>query len=129
MGAARNDPDIRVRADALRFLAAMPGDQPVATIEEMARTPGNEQLQRAHSRVEELEASILRLEETNTSHEQLRSDLEQSNTDLARSKAEAVQSLSATERSRDEIERSRSDLQCAPAPCVMPAARRFRSRI
>jgi len=47
MGAARNDSDIRVRADALRFLAAMPGDQPVATIEEMARTPGNEQLQRA----------------------------------------------------------------------------------
>ena len=47
MGAARNDTDIRVRADALRFLAAMPGDQPVATIEEMARTPGNEQLQRA----------------------------------------------------------------------------------
>jgi HEAT repeat protein len=47
MSAARNDPDIRVRADALRFLAAMPGDQPVATIEEMARTPGNEELQRA----------------------------------------------------------------------------------
>ena len=47
MGAARNDPDIRVRAEALRFLAAMPGDQPLATIEEMARTPGNEQLQRA----------------------------------------------------------------------------------
>jgi HEAT repeat protein len=47
ISAARNDPDIRVRADALRFLAAMPGDQPVATIEEMARTPGNEQLQRA----------------------------------------------------------------------------------
>jgi HEAT repeat protein len=47
MGAARNDPDIRVRAEALRFLAAMPGDQPIATIEEMARTPGNEELQRA----------------------------------------------------------------------------------
>src|SRR5205823_12803233 len=47
MSAARNDPDIKVRADALRFLAAMPGDQPVATIEEMARTPGNEELQRA----------------------------------------------------------------------------------
>ncbi len=47
IGAARNDPDIRVRADALRFLAAMPGDQPITTIEEMARTPGNEQLQRA----------------------------------------------------------------------------------
>ena len=47
MSAARNDPDIRVRADALRFLAAMPGDQPIATIEEMARTPGNDELQRA----------------------------------------------------------------------------------
>ena len=47
IGAARNDPDIRVRSDALRFLAAMPGDQAVSTIEEMARTPGNEQLQRA----------------------------------------------------------------------------------
>jgi HEAT repeat protein len=46
IGAARNDPDVRVRADALRFLAAMPGDQAVATIEELARTPGNEQLQR-----------------------------------------------------------------------------------
>lgn len=47
MNTARNDPDIRVRADALRFLAAMPGDQPIATLEEIARTPGNEQLQRA----------------------------------------------------------------------------------
>ncbi len=47
MNTARNDPDIRVRADALRFLAAMPGDQPIATLEEIARTPGNDQLQRA----------------------------------------------------------------------------------
>lgn len=47
MGAARNDPDIRVRAEALRFLAAMPGDQAISTIEEMARTPGNPELQRA----------------------------------------------------------------------------------
>jgi HEAT repeat protein len=47
MGAARNDPDIRVRSEALRFLAAMPGDQAVGTLEEMARTPGNEELQRA----------------------------------------------------------------------------------
>jgi HEAT repeat protein len=47
IGAARNDPNIRVRAEALRFLAAMPGDQAIATIEEMARTPGNEELQRA----------------------------------------------------------------------------------
>ena len=44
---ARNDPDMRVRADALRFLAAMPGDQAISTIEEMARTPGNEELQRS----------------------------------------------------------------------------------
>jgi HEAT repeat protein len=43
----RNDPDLRVRAEALRFLAAMPGDQPISTIEEIARTPGNDQLQRA----------------------------------------------------------------------------------
>jgi len=47
MSSARNDPDIRVRAEALRFLAAMPGDQAIATIEEIARTPGNEDLQRA----------------------------------------------------------------------------------
>ena len=47
ISAARSDPDIRVRGEALRFLAAMPGDQAVATIEEMARTPGNDQLQRA----------------------------------------------------------------------------------
>jgi len=47
LGAAKNDPDITVRAAALRFLAAMPGDQAIATIEEIARTPGNEQLQRA----------------------------------------------------------------------------------
>jgi HEAT repeat protein len=47
MTSARNDPDIRVRADALRFLAAMPGDQAIATIEEIARTPGNDELQRA----------------------------------------------------------------------------------
>jgi HEAT repeat protein len=47
LGAAKTDPDIRVRAEALRFLAAMPGDQAISTIEEMARTPGNEQLQRA----------------------------------------------------------------------------------
>ena len=47
MMAARSDSDLRVRSDALRFLAAMPGDQAIATIEEIARTPGNEQLQRA----------------------------------------------------------------------------------
>ena len=47
IGSARNDPDVRVRSEALRFLAAMPGDQAISTIEEMARTPGNEELQRA----------------------------------------------------------------------------------
>jgi HEAT repeat protein len=47
MNTARTDPDTRVRAEALRFLAAMPGDQAVSTLEEIARTPGNEQLQRA----------------------------------------------------------------------------------
>jgi HEAT repeat protein len=47
MVAARTDSDLRVRSDALRFLAAMPGDQAITTIEEIARTPGNEQLQRA----------------------------------------------------------------------------------
>jgi HEAT repeat protein len=36
-----------VRADALRFLAGMPGDQAVATIEAIARTPGNPDLQEA----------------------------------------------------------------------------------
>jgi HEAT repeat protein len=45
--AARSDSDARVRAEALRFLAAMPGDQAIATIEEIARTPGNESLQRS----------------------------------------------------------------------------------
>jgi HEAT repeat protein len=47
MVAARNDSDLKVRADALRFLAAMPGDQAISTIEEIARTPGNEPLQRS----------------------------------------------------------------------------------
>ena len=47
MEAARGDTDVRVRSDALRFLAAMPGDQAITTIEEIARTPGNESLQRA----------------------------------------------------------------------------------
>jgi len=45
--AARSDSDVRVRSEALRFLAAMPNDQAIATIEEIARTPGNEPLQRA----------------------------------------------------------------------------------
>jgi HEAT repeat protein len=47
MVSARTDSDVKVRADALRFLAAMPGDQAISTIEEIARTPGNEPLQRS----------------------------------------------------------------------------------
>ena len=47
MVTARNDSDLKVRAEALRFLAAMPGDQAISTIEEIARTPGNEPLQRS----------------------------------------------------------------------------------
>lgn len=43
---ARNDADRRVRGEALRFLAAMPGDQALGTIEELARTPGDDELQR-----------------------------------------------------------------------------------
>jgi HEAT repeat protein len=45
--AAKSDSDVRVRSEALRFLAAMPNEQAIATIEEIARTPGNEPLQRA----------------------------------------------------------------------------------
>jgi HEAT repeat protein len=47
INSARNDPDIHIRSDALRWLARMPGDQALATLEEIARTPGNEDLQRA----------------------------------------------------------------------------------
>jgi HEAT repeat protein len=78
MGAARNDPDIRVRSEALRFLAAMPGDQAIATIEEMARTPGNEQLQRAaiaalgHSDAPRARQSLRAIVEKNDLSENLR---------------------------------------------------------
>jgi HEAT repeat protein len=47
ISSARNDPDLHVRSAALRWLARMPGDQALATLEEIARTPGNEALQRA----------------------------------------------------------------------------------
>jgi HEAT repeat protein len=45
--AARTDSDERVRVEAFRFLAAMPGDQAIAALDEIARTPGNEPLQRS----------------------------------------------------------------------------------
>ena len=47
ISSARNDTDPHVRSDALRWLAKMPGDQALATLEEIARTPGNESLQRS----------------------------------------------------------------------------------
>ena len=47
MLSARTETDPKVRADALRFLAAMPGDQAISTLEEIARTPGNESQQRS----------------------------------------------------------------------------------
>jgi HEAT repeat protein len=47
ISSARNDPDLHVRSEALRWLARMPGDQALATLEEIARTPGNESLQKA----------------------------------------------------------------------------------
>ena len=78
IGAARNDPDIRVRSEALRFLAAMPGEQAIATIEEMARTPGNEQLQRAaiaalgHSDTPRARQSLRAIVEKNDLSENLR---------------------------------------------------------
>jgi HEAT repeat protein len=45
--AARTDPDVRVRADAIRWLARMPGDQPVAVIEDIIRTSDNSEVQDA----------------------------------------------------------------------------------
>jgi HEAT repeat protein len=47
INSAQNDADPRVRSDALRFLAGMPGDQAIATLEAIARTPGNPDMQEA----------------------------------------------------------------------------------
>src|SRR6267143_1661539 len=87
MSSARNDPDIRVRADALRFLAAMPSDQAIATIEEIARTPGNEELQRAA-------VSALGRSETPRARQSIRNIIER--TDLSESlRATALASVDA----------------------------------
>jgi HEAT repeat protein len=85
MVAARGDTDVRVRSDALRFLAAMPGDQAITTIEEIARTPGNESLQRAA-------ISALGRSDSPRARQSLRSIIER--TDLSESlRASALSSL------------------------------------
>jgi tetratricopeptide (TPR) repeat protein len=45
--AAKNDPDLRIRADAIRWLARLPGDQAIPTLEEIVRTGDNSMLQEA----------------------------------------------------------------------------------
>ncbi len=44
---ARTDPSLEVRASALEWLARAPGDEALATLEEVARDGGEEQVQRA----------------------------------------------------------------------------------
>lgn len=44
---AKTDPDMRLRADAIRWLARLPGDQAVPTLEEIVRTSDNSDLQQA----------------------------------------------------------------------------------
>jgi tetratricopeptide (TPR) repeat protein len=45
--AAKSDPDLRIRSDAIRWLARMPGDQAIATLEDIVRTGDNADLQQA----------------------------------------------------------------------------------
>lgn len=45
--AAKSDPDLRIRSDAIRWLARMPGDQAIATLEDIVRTGDNPDLQQA----------------------------------------------------------------------------------
>lgn len=45
--AARTEPEPAVRSEAIQWLAKMPGDQPIATLEELLRTSNEEHVQRA----------------------------------------------------------------------------------
>jgi len=45
--AAKTDPDLRVRAEAVRWLARLPGDQAVSVLEELVRTSDNSEIQGA----------------------------------------------------------------------------------
>jgi HEAT repeat protein len=120
MGAARNDPDIRVRADALRFLAAMPGDQAIATIEEIARTPGNEELQRAA-------VSALGRSETPRARQSIRTIIER--TDLSESLRVAALSSVDADHSSDNGAYIRSIYPRLETPRLKASAIRALARV
>jgi HEAT repeat protein len=120
MAAARNDPDIKVRSDALRFLAAMPGDQAISTIEEIARTPGNEELQRAA-------VSALGRSDSPRARQSIRNIIER--TDLSESlRASALASVDA-EHTSDSGAYIRSIYPRLDTPRLKAAAIRALSRI
>lgn len=120
MNAAKSDPDIRVRADALRFLAAMPGDQAISTIEEIARTPGNEELQRAA-------VSALGRSDNPRARQSIRAIIEK--TDLSENlRASALASVDA-EHSVDNGAYIRSIYPRLDAPRLKAAAIRAAARI
>jgi HEAT repeat protein len=120
MSAARNDPDIRVRADALRFLAAMPGDQAIATIEEIARTPGNDELQRAA-------VSALGRSETPRARQSLRNIIER--TDLSESLRVVALSSVDADRSSDNGAYLRSIYPRLDTPRLKASAIRALARV
>jgi HEAT repeat protein/TolA-binding protein len=45
--AARNDPNLNVRSEAIGFLGRMPGDAPVSALEDLLRTSDDERIQRS----------------------------------------------------------------------------------
>lgn len=47
IGVAKSDPNATVRAEAINFLPRMPGDAPLATLEEILRSDQDERIQRA----------------------------------------------------------------------------------
>ncbi|MDQ4079431.1 MAG: HEAT repeat domain-containing protein, partial [Gemmatimonadota bacterium] len=90
---ARNDPDPDVRSDAITWLSRMPGDQTVATLEELART-SDRRVQRAAVR------SLVR-HESPRARQALRSLVE--GQDVPESvRAEAISALGDKERTTDD---------------------------
>ncbi|HZA50366.1 MAG TPA: HEAT repeat domain-containing protein [Myxococcaceae bacterium] len=90
---ARNDPDPDVRRDAILWLSKMPGDQTVATLEELART-GDGRVQRASVRALVEHASP-------RARQALRSLVE--GQDVPESvRSEAISTLGDTKRATDE---------------------------
>lgn len=47
IGVAKNDPNANVRVEAINFLPRMPGDAPLATLEEILRSDQDDRIQRA----------------------------------------------------------------------------------